>query len=113
MSSCAGGCTHLRLFALFASADLVLDELGAALLVIQVLLLLPLQLLLATDGLGVTVDVLDVPAFWRLVNLAVPWEQHTMTLVTTAAQARCLLAQANMMHYLDKVETYLLSQATW
>lgn len=62
--------THFGLFAVAPSPDLLLDELGAPLLVVQVVLLLPRQFLLAADGLGVAVDVLDVPAFGCLIHLA-------------------------------------------
>lgn len=60
--------TYIRLLAGAASADLLLDEPGAPLLVIHLLLLLPRLLLLAADSLWVTIDVLDVPAFRGLVN---------------------------------------------
>ncbi|TNN31858.1 hypothetical protein EYF80_057985 [Liparis tanakae] len=48
--------SHLVLLAAAAPADLLLDELGAPLFVVQVLLLLPRLLLLAPDGLGVAVE---------------------------------------------------------
>ncbi len=64
--------THLFLLAVAASADLLLNEPGAPLLIVQFLLLLPRLLLLPADGLRVAVDVLDVPAFGGLVDLAKP-----------------------------------------
>lgn len=71
--------SHLWLPASLAPADLLLYELGTALLVIKVLLLLPLQLLLPPDGLWVAVDVLDVPAFGRLIHLTETWEKSSNT----------------------------------
>ena len=65
--------THLRLLVPEAPADLLLDEPGAALLVVQLLLLLPRLLLLAPDGLRVAVDVLDVPTLGRLVHFTEAW----------------------------------------
>lgn len=71
--SCPAG-THARLLAVAASADLLLNEPGAPLLVVQVVLLLPRLLLLPADGLRVAVDVLDVPAFRGLVHLTKSWQ---------------------------------------
>ena len=65
---------HVYLPAVTAPADLLLDEPGAPLLVVQLLLLLPRLLLLAADGLRVTVDVLDVPAFGGLVDFTHAYE---------------------------------------
>lgn len=84
--------THFCLLAVAASADLLLDELGAPFFVVQVLLLLPRLLFLAADGLRVAVDVLNVPAFRGLVNFAQTWaailnkldgsEQMDLTIMT-------------------------------
>lgn len=60
--------THFCLLAVPASPDLLLNEPGAPLLIVQLLLLLPRLLLLAADGLRIPINVLDVPAFWGLVN---------------------------------------------
>lgn len=68
------GGTHLWLLAVTTFADLLRDEPGAPLLVIQVMLLLPRLLLLSADCLGVSVDVLDVPAFRRLIHLTKTWK---------------------------------------
>lgn len=65
--------THIRVLAFAASADLLLNHPGTPLLIIELLLLLPRLLLLAADGLWVTVDVLDVPAFGGLINFAETW----------------------------------------
>lgn len=66
--------THVRLLATTASTDLLLDELGAPLLIVQIMLLLPRLFLLAADGLWVTVNVLDVPAFRGLIDLTQTWQ---------------------------------------
>lgn len=73
--SCPVG-THLDLLPVAASSDLLVDELGAPLLVVQVRLLPPRLLLLEADGLRVAVDVLDVPAFGGLVDLTETWQEH-------------------------------------
>lgn len=73
--SCPVG-THLDLLPVAASSDLLVDELGAPLLVVQVRLLPPRLLLLEADGLRVAVDVLDVPAFGGLVNLTETWQEY-------------------------------------
>lgn len=60
--------THFSLLSFTTFANLLLDEPGAPLLIVQLMLLLPLQLFLAADGLRVTVNVLDVPSFGGLIN---------------------------------------------
>lgn len=62
--------SFISALAFTAFADLLLDHSGTPLLVVKLLFLLSRLLLLASDGLWVAVDVLDVPAFGGFINFA-------------------------------------------